>query len=60
MPTLRMRPKINIAYLIIGVAAIVMLAALLSAPRVRRYAREKARAESASPAAARTPDSQGP
>ncbi|HEX8137513.1 MAG TPA: hypothetical protein VF544_07985 [Pyrinomonadaceae bacterium] len=41
---MRARPKINFAYLIIGVAAIVMLVALLSAPRIRRYAREKARA----------------
>jgi hypothetical protein len=38
------RPKINLAYLIIAVAAIVMLAALLSAPRIRKYAREKVRA----------------
>lgn len=59
MSALRVRPKINIAYLIIGVTAIVMLVALLSAPRVRKYAREKARAESASPAA-ETPGSQRP
>jgi hypothetical protein len=59
MYTLRVRPKINIAYLIIGVAATVMLVALLSAPRVRKYAREKARAESASPAA-QPPGSQRP
>jgi uncharacterized membrane protein YuzA (DUF378 family) len=52
---LRVRPKINIAYVIIGVAAIVMLLALLSAPRVRKYAREKVRAESgASPASTAT------
>jgi hypothetical protein len=44
MQSSRVRPKINLAYLIIAVAAIVMLAALLSAPRIRRYAREKARA----------------
>jgi hypothetical protein len=51
MYTVRVLPKINIAYLIISVAAIVMLAALLSAPRVRKYARERARAESNEPAA---------
>ncbi|HEX8772504.1 MAG TPA: hypothetical protein VF735_02795 [Pyrinomonadaceae bacterium] len=59
MSTLRARPKINIAYLIIAVAAVIMLAALLSAPRIRKYAREKARAESAPPAA-QTPGSQSP
>jgi hypothetical protein len=53
---LRARPKINFAYLIIGVAAIVMLVALLSAPRIRRYAREKTRAvePAAGPAAPAT------
>ena len=60
MSTVRVRPKVNIAYLIIGVSAIVMLVALLSAPRVRRYAREKARAGSASPAAAPTPGNERP
>ncbi|HEX8142850.1 MAG TPA: hypothetical protein VF553_09660 [Pyrinomonadaceae bacterium] len=54
MSTLSARPKINIAYVIIGTAAIIMLAALLSAPRIRKYAREKARAESAAPAATTT------
>ena len=41
----RMRPKINLAYVIIGVAGFIMLVALLSAPRVRKYAREKARTD---------------
>ena len=39
---MRVRPKINIAYVIIGIAGLVMLIALLSGPRVRKYAREKA------------------
>ncbi|HVG33565.1 MAG TPA: hypothetical protein VM911_10805 [Pyrinomonadaceae bacterium] len=38
---MRARPKINFAYVIIGVAGIIMLVALLGAPRVRKYAREK-------------------
>ncbi|HYY56470.1 MAG TPA: hypothetical protein VE842_04005 [Pyrinomonadaceae bacterium] len=45
----RARPKINIAYVIIAVAALVMLVALLSGPRIRKYAREKNRG-GASPA----------
>jgi hypothetical protein len=44
------RPKINFAYVIIAVAGIIMLVALLSAPRVRKYAREKT-GQSARPAA---------
>jgi uncharacterized membrane protein YuzA (DUF378 family) len=52
---LRARPKINIAYVIIGVAGLVMLIALLSGPRVRKYAREKAGANT-TPAVAATPN----
>jgi hypothetical protein len=61
--SLRTRPKINLAYLIIAVAAIVMLVALLSGPRIRKYAREKTRAsEHVAPPAATTPATgrQGP
>lgn len=56
---MRARPKINIAYVIIGVAGLVMLIALLSGPRVRKYAREKAR-EGTTPATETTNSNQRP
>jgi len=50
---LRARPKINFAYVIIAVAGLIMLLALLGAPRVRKYAREKTQ-QGARPAASTT------
>jgi hypothetical protein len=47
---LRARPKINFAYVIIAVAGLIMLAALLGGPRVRKYAREKAQQQVTKPA----------
>ncbi|HEV2913086.1 MAG TPA: hypothetical protein VGX92_07210 [Pyrinomonadaceae bacterium] len=43
--------------MIIAVAALVMLAALLSAPRIRKYAREKNRAAAPPPAATQSSSS---
>jgi flagellar biosynthesis/type III secretory pathway M-ring protein FliF/YscJ len=58
-PKTAVRLRLNKAYLIIGVVAILVLAAMLSGPLIRQRAREKARQDAAQEQTERAPGTEG-